>query len=69
MPHHPLTNSEIRKHYQNERRFNDVYSRDDLTEMKDETYIINLNEYSGIRTHWVALYFHNGDLLILVVLG
>ena len=30
MPPHPLTNFEIQKHYQNEPRFNGVYSRDNL---------------------------------------
>ena len=28
MPLHPLTNFEIQKYYQNESRFNGVYSRD-----------------------------------------
>ena len=30
MPPHPLTNFEIRKYYENEPRFNGVYSRDNL---------------------------------------
>ena len=49
-----LTNFEIKKYYQNEPRFNGVYSRDNLTEIKDGSYVINLNEYSDIGTHWVA---------------
>ena len=53
---HPLTNFEIQKYYQNEPRFNGVYSRDNLTEIKDGAYVINLDEYSNIGTHWVALY-------------
>ena len=52
---YPLTNFEIQKYYQNEPRFNGVYSRHNLTEIKDGAYVINLNEYSDIRTHWVAL--------------
>ena len=35
MPHHPLTNSEIQKYYQNEPRYNCVYSRDNLQQIKD----------------------------------
>ena len=31
MSPHPLTNFEIQKYYENEPRFNDVYSRDNLT--------------------------------------
>ena len=55
MPPHPLTNFEIQKYYQNEPRFNGVYS-------KDGAYIINLDEYSDIGTHWVALYVLNNDV-------
>ena len=62
MPPHPLTNFEIQKYYQNEPRFNGVYSRDNLQKIKDGTYIINLNEYSDIGTHWVALYVQNNDV-------
>ena len=56
MPCHRLTNFEIQK-YQNEPRFNGVYSRDNL--IKDGVYVTNLDGYSDIRTHWVALYVHN----------
>ena len=62
MPHHPLTNFEIQKHYQNESRFNGVYSRDNLQKIKDGAYIINLDEYSDIGTHWVALYVQNNNV-------
>ena len=31
MPPYPLTNFEIQKYYQNEPKFNDVYSRDNLS--------------------------------------
>ena len=62
MPPHPLTNFEIKKYYQNELRFNGVYSRDNLPKIKDGAYIINLDEYSDIGTHWVAFYVHNDDI-------
>ena len=42
----PLT-----KCYQNEPRFNGVYSRDNLPRIKDGGYVINLNQYSDIGTH------------------
>ena len=66
MPSHPLTNFEIRKYYQNEPRFNVIYSRYNLperssTEIKDRAYVINLDEYSDIGTHWIALYVQNND--------
>ena len=48
MPPYLLTNFEIQKYYQSDPRFNGVYSRDNLTEIKERAYIINLDEYSDI---------------------
>ena len=59
---YPLTNFEIPKYYQNEPRFNGVYSRDNLPEIKDGAYVINLDEHSDIGTHWVALGINNNDV-------
>ena len=36
-----------------------IYSRDNLLKIKDGAYVINLDEYSDIGTHWVALYVNN----------
>ena len=47
------------KYYENESRFNGVYSRDNVSKIKDGAYIINLDEYSDIGTHWVALWVNN----------
>ena len=62
MPRYPLTIFEIQKYYQNEPRFNDVYSRDNLPKVKDGAYVINLDGYSDIGTHWIALYVQNNDV-------
>ena len=35
-------NFELQKYYQNEPKFNGVYSRNNLSKMKDATYAINL---------------------------
>ena len=51
MPPHPLTNFEIPKYYLNLKRFNGVYSRNNLPKIKDGAYVINLDKYSDIRTH------------------
>ena len=61
MPPHPLTNFEIQKYYQNEPKFNGVYFRDNLTEIRDGVNVINLDEYSDIGTHWVVLYVNNDN--------
>ena len=60
MTPHPLTNFEIQDYYQNEPRFIGVYSRDNLPDkVKDGAYVINLDEYSDIGTHWIALHVNN----------
>ena len=73
LPAHPLTNFEIQEYYQNEPRFNGVFSRDNLPNnssnnnnnnnnndnIKNGAYVINLDEYHDIGTHWVTLYVNN----------
>ena len=59
IPPHLLTNLEIQKYYENKPRFNGVYSRDNLSTVKDGAYVINLDEYSDVGTHWVALWVNN----------
>ena len=44
MPPHLLINFEIQKYYQNERKRNGVYSRNNLPKIKDGAYVINLDE-------------------------
>ena len=54
--------NEIQKYYQNDSRFNGVYSRDNLPKRKGGAYVVNLDECSDIGTYWVALYVHNDDV-------
>ena len=49
----------MQKYYKNEPRFNGVYSRDNLSKIKNGAYLINLDEYSDIGTHRVALWANN----------
>ena len=62
MPLHPLTNFEIQKYYQNEPKFDGVYTRNNLPKIKDGTYVTNLDEYSDIGTHWIVLYAQNNNV-------
>ena len=62
MPPHPLSNFEIQKYYQNAPKSNGVYSRNNLSKIKGVTYIINLDEYESIGTHWTALYVNAENL-------
>ena len=44
-------------YYKSEPRFNGVYSRDNLPDkIKDGAYAINLDQYSDVGTHWIAVY-------------
>ena len=53
---HPLINTEINKYYKNEPRFNGVYSKNNLPNIiKKGPYVINLDEYANVGTHWIAL--------------
>ena len=56
IPRHPLTNFEVQKYYQNKPKFNDVYSRSNLPNIKDGAYAVNLDEYELIGNHWIALH-------------
>ena len=62
MPPHRLTNIEIRKYYQIKPKFNGVYSRNNLPEIKHRAYVIKHDEYKSIETHWIALYENSVDV-------
>ena len=66
---HPLTNFEIQKYYQNEPKFNAVYSRNNLQKIKDGEYIINLYEYESIESHWITLYVNDNNAAYFVSFG
>ena len=64
IPPHPLTNFEIQKYYQNERRLNGVFSKNNLPKkIKDGTYVINLDEYADVGTHWIALFCNRNEIV------
>ena len=48
---HPLTNFEMQEYYQNELRFN------------FGAYVINLDEYTDIGTHWLALFCKRSEIV------
>ena len=64
MPSYPLRNFDIQKCYQNEPRFNGVYSRNNLfKKTKDGAYVINLDEYADVGTHWIALFCRKNEIV------
>ena len=61
---HPLTNIEIQQHYENEPKFNGVFSRDNLPKtIKIGAYVINFDEYADVYTHWIALFFNKNEIV------
>ena len=64
IPPHPLTNFEIQKYYENEPKFNGVFSRNNLPKkIKDGAYVINLDEYADVGTHWIALFCNRNEIV------
>ena len=70
IPPHPLANFEIQKYYQNEPKFNGVYSRNNLTKkIKDGVYVINLDKYADKGIHWIALFCNRSEIVFFNSLG
>ena len=64
MSSHPLTNFQIQKYYESEPRFNGVYSRNNEPKtLKDGGYLINLDEYADVCTHWIALFLNRSEIV------
>ena len=64
MPPNFLTNFETHKYYKNEPRFNSIFSRKNLfKEIEDGAYIIDLDEYADVYTHWIALFSKENEIV------
>ena len=67
VPLHLLSNIEITKYFNNDLRFNGVFSRNNLSRIKDGVYVINLDDKKIKGRHCVklfidrntAVYFHS----------
>ena len=64
---YPLTNFKIQKYFQNGPKFNGVYSRNNLPEIRGGEYIIQLDEYESVGNHWIAPYVNDGNGTQLVM--
>ena len=59
---HPLNYFNKQKYYQNEHKFNGVYSRNNLPKIKDWVYIMNVDKYKSIGAYWIDLYVNGNSL-------
>ena len=56
-----LLNTKVLK---NEPSFNGVFSRSNLPKaINDGAYVINLDEYADVSTHWVALFCNRNEIV------
>ena len=63
-PPHLLTNFQIQKYYQNEPIFKCGFSRNNLPKkIKDGSYVINLDEYADVGTHWIASFYNRNEIV------
>ena len=69
MPPLSLTNFEIKKHCQKELKVHGVYSRNNLPKLNDGAFVINLDEYESIGTHWIALYVNDHNVTYFDSIG
>ena len=53
----------FKKYYQNKLKFNCVYSQNNLSKIKDESFI-NLDRYESIGTLWIASYLNAENITI-----
>ena len=37
--------------------------------MKNDAYVINLDEYADVSTHWIALYLKNNEVIYFEIFG
>ena len=62
-PFHSLTNFEIEEYFKDEKRFNGVYSRNNLRKLKKESYVINLDHSKNTGTQWVVIFVKEDEVI------
>ena len=63
MAPHSLNNFEIQKYCQNKPKFDGVYSRNNLPKIKNGAYVITLDKFKSMETHWIALYMDGNNAI------
>ena len=66
---HPLTNIESITFFNYEPRFHGVFSRANLTWIKDGAYVIILNDKQSKGTHWVSLFIDRNTAVYFSSVG
>ena len=58
-----MTNFEIIDYFKDVKRFNGVYSRDNLPNLKKGGYVINLDHSKNTGTHWVVIFVKKDEVI------
>ena len=56
-------------YYQNQPKFNGVCLRSNLPKIMDGAYVINLDEFKLIETHWIVLYANDNNIIYFESFG
>ena len=62
-PFYTVTNFEMQDYFKNEKRFNGVYSRNNLPKLKNGAYVINLDHSKNTGTHWVVIFVKEDEVI------
>ena len=60
---HPLTNFEIMDYFKDVKRFNGVFSRNKLPNLRNGAYVINLDHSENTGTHWVVIFMKKNEVI------
>ena len=50
-------------YFKGEPKFNDVYSRNNLSNLKKRAYVINLDHLKNAGTHWVVIFMKKDEVI------
>ena len=62
-PFHSLTSFEIQEYFKDEKRFNGVYSRNNLPKLKNGVYVINLDHSKNMGTDRVVIFVKEDEVI------
>ena len=60
---HPFTNFKIIGYFKDVKRFNGVFSRNDLPNLKNRAYAINLDHLKNTGIQWVVIFVKNNEMI------
>ena len=50
-------------YFKNVKRFNEVFSRNNLPKLKNGAYVINLDHSENTGTHWVVIFLKKDEVI------